>query len=304
MEFSQLLAMPKLAMVAHDAGGAEILSALACQHPEWQISYVLAGPALPIFQRKLGQINLLSLDAALAAADWVMTGTGWQTELEWQAIRAAKALAKPVVSFLDHWVNYRTRFERHGETCLPDQLCLGDTNALQLAQQIFPELPCNLLPNPYFAEIEASFAQASVAHQGTHVLYVCEPIAEHAAKQFGNPRHWGYTEFDAMAYCLQYLPRLAEDIRQIVIRPHPAEAKDKYDGVLQASGLAINLAIKIGGAQTLSEEIANADIVCGCNSMALVIASLAKKKVYSCIPPTGPACHLPLPGIRMLRDLV
>ena len=300
MEFLQLLATKNVAMVAHDAGGAEILSALACQHPEWQISYVLAGPALPIFQGKLGPINILGMEAALAAADWVMTGTGWQTELEWQAIRSAKALGKPVVSFLDHWVNYRTRFERNGETCLPDQLCLGDAHALQLAQQIFPELPCNLLPNPYFAEIAASFSHISVSHQGTHVLYVCEPIAEHAAKQFGNARHWGYTEFDAMAYCLQHLPRLEADIRQIVIRPHPAEAKDKYDGLLQASSLPI----KVDATQTLSEEIASADIVCGCNSMALVIASLAKKKVYSCIPPTGPACNLPLPGIQMLRDLV
>ena len=52
------------------------------------------------------------------------------------------------------------------------------------------------------------------------------------------------------------------------------------------------------------KEIVEADIVAGCQSMAMVIGLLAQKKVFSCIPPGGPCCCLPQKQIVQLRDLV
>ena len=40
------------------------------------------------------------------------------------------------------------------------------------------------------------------------ILYVCEPIREHAYLKYGNERHWGYTEEDALKYFLENIPTI------------------------------------------------------------------------------------------------
>lgn len=295
----------KLLVVAHDAGGAEILSALLVQHPHWQVEVVLGGPAEAIFKRKLGAVPPQSssqLETAVARADWVLTGSGWQSMLEWDAIRLARETGKPVATFLDHWVNYRERFIRQGKECLPDQIWVGDVHARDLARRLFPQVTIALHENPYFQELRADWAHMPPRAEqgGKNLLFIGEPIAAHAKAQYGDEKHWGYTEMDALQYFLQQVPRLWKEPCRITIRPHPSEGSDKYQALLAHSGLPI----EIGTAPGLKDEIAAADAVFGCNSMALVMANLAGKPVYCCIPPGGPHCNLPLEGIKMLRDIV
>ena len=82
----------RTAIVAHDAGGAEILSSwVRRQGRAAQHSLALAGPALKVFERKLGVIENLPLDQALAKADRVLTGTGWQATLERDGLEIGRA---------------------------------------------------------------------------------------------------------------------------------------------------------------------------------------------------------------------
>ena len=54
----------------------------------------------------------------------------------------------------------------------------------------------------------------------------------------------------------------------------------------------------------LLEEIAQADLVAGCESVALVAALRAKKRVMCAIPPGGRVQHIDQRrGVEMLRDL-
>ena len=90
-----------VAVVSHDAGGAEILSSYVRQHRADAV-FVLDGPARAIFARKLGALRHVALDAAVAQCEQVICGTSWRSDLEIDAIRAAKSLGKPSVAFLDH----------------------------------------------------------------------------------------------------------------------------------------------------------------------------------------------------------
>ncbi|MDH5525511.1 MAG: hypothetical protein OEY01_16195, partial [Desulfobulbaceae bacterium] len=58
------------------------------------------------------------------------------------------------------------------------------------------------------------------------------------------------------------------------------------------------------GGKLLNEEIADSDIIVGCESMALVVGLLAKKKVISCIPLSGYSCRLPQKDIVNFRELL
>ena len=292
------------AIVAHDAGGAEVLSSWVRAHPG-PSCFVLEGPARRVFERKLGVLPLVTLEDALSASGELYCGTSWQSDLEYAAIDRARSLGCRSFAFLDHWVNYQERFVRAGRVCLPDEIWVGDAEAERLALAAFPSTIVRHEPNRYFEDIRLEFLEISKARTRSEVgresviLYVAEPIREHGLVHFGNERHFGYTEEEALRYFLSNVATVAPVVTRIVIRPHPAEPDDKYDWVQAEFGLPIVR----GGVRTLVEEVADADVVVGCESMALVIALLGGTRVVSCIPPGGNACALPHRGIEHLQAL-
>ena len=127
-------------IVSHDTGGAEILSSWL-KHNNHSASVVAAGPAKKIFEFKCPNVEFLNLEDALMKSDWVLTGTGWESNFERQAISKAHKLGIKTIAFLDHWVNYRERFEENGSIVLPDEIWVGDSEAEKLAKNIF-DTPC------------------------------------------------------------------------------------------------------------------------------------------------------------------
>jgi hypothetical protein len=293
---------PLVAVVSHDAGGAEVLSSYVIRHGI-NCNYSLAGPAVNIFERKLGSLSVMSLDEAIQHSGWLLCGTSWQSDLEWQAIKIAKDYGKPSVAFLDHWGNYRERFTRRGLIVLPDEIWVGDAYAESMAHRILPEVKVKLVVNPYFDDLKRKLAAAPKQDindgTGLTILFVSEPLREHGLRGFRNERHWGYTEEEGLHYSLSNLHVLGEPIRCVIIRPHPSEPPHKYDWVKKE----YKLTIIIGGGRTLLEEIAESNVVMGFQSMAMVVGLLAGKRVISCIPPGGRACSLPQQGIEHLQLL-
>jgi hypothetical protein len=291
-----------IAVVSHDAGGAEILSSWLCQNQQ-TYCLVLGGPAMNIFQRKMGVVETYSLADAIDLCDWVLCGTSWQSNLEKQAIAQAKIAGKKVVAFLDHWVNYIERFQMDGITVYPDTIWVGDAAAKIIAQKIFPQIEIILKPNPYFKDLQIeleAMQESSTDPKKNSILYVCEPIREHALIVYGDERYWGYTEEEALIFFLKNIDALGAPISAIKVRPHPSESKEKYDWAKSVSFLVTETA----STKTLMEQIVEADIVVGCESMAMVAALLAKKRVISSIPPGGKLCELPQAEIEHLQALI
>lgn len=291
------------AVVAHDAGGAEILSSYIRQESIRPL-FAVEGPARRVFQRKLGNVEVVSMEEAVRRCTSVMCGTSWQSELEFNAIRMAHQLSKGSIAFVDHWVNYRARFVRSGETNLPDEIWVGDSIAEVIARKEFPGVPIRLVENPYLNEVRAELAAIGIrrpAHSAcVSVLYVCEPVREHALRRFGHERHFGYVEEEALRFFLMNLAVLGRPIERIHIRPHPSEPTDKYSWVRREFGLPIDVRTD----RTLAEEIADCDVVVGCESMAMVVGLVAGKRVISCIPPGGKPCGLPQPQIEHCQLLL
>lgn len=289
---------------SHDAGGAEVVSSYVRQQ-KLDCVYCLDGPALSIFERKLGKISVFPVDQVISKGNWLLCGTSWQSEIEWKAIGLARSNGIRSIAFLDHWVNYEDRFLRKGQLNLPSEIWVGDPMAQTIAMRTFPSTPVKLLNNPYFLDLREELADyknyLGVHNRNTiNILYVCEPIREHALFTYGNERYWGYTEEEAIRYFLNNLYVFEKPIGRVVIRPHPSETWDKYEWVKAE----FNLSIVRGNAKSLVNEIAESDVVVGCESMALVVGLLAGKRVISCIPPLGKKISLPHPEIIQLRSLL
>ena len=293
-----------ICIVSHDAGGAEILASYVAQQG-LECRFVLAGPALKVFQRRLGTAKLSTLNQTIAGCDRLLCGTSWQSDLEWRAIGLARKAGIRVVAFLDHWVNYRERFIRNGVEHLPDEIWVGDEDAETLTREHFSNTPVQLVPNPYFIDIKrdlAAFEARKPASKGAgkRVLFVCENISEHALLQHGDERYLGYTEFDAIEYFFKNINGLGVAIETVVIRPHPSDSPGKNDCfVAEHSDIA-----QLSAGKPLLEEIVDSDLVVGCESMAMVVGLLAGRRVISCIPPGGKACALPQDQIEVFQNLL
>ena len=70
----------------------------------------------------LGSFKSLSLETAIKDSDWVICGSSWQSDLECRAISISKSISKKVVTFLDHWINYKERFQLMDKLLLPELL--------------------------------------------------------------------------------------------------------------------------------------------------------------------------------------
>lgn len=290
-----------LAVISHDAGGAEIISSWLRRYRK-KYCCVIEGPAINIFEQKLGKRKSLDLNQAIESCDWVLCGTSWQSNLERRAIQIARVKKKKTVVFLDHWVCYKERFIEEGSRLLPDEIWVSDHYALDIAKKLFSKTKIFQKRNPYFADIKTELAKIHAKKSKTsksQILYICEPISEQAIIDYKNPNHFGYTEQEALMYFLKNINKLGVKNPQIVIRPHPAELKNKYDWAINESMYSIVIRNDLN----LLDEIVNSRLVAGCESMALVIALRAGKRVVCSIPDGPGKCGLPYPEIEFLRDI-
>jgi len=293
-----------IAVVSHDAGGAELVSSwIAAQDEEYYL--VLDGPAKDIFELKLGKVNVMPLEESIFRSDWVLCGSSWQSKLELTAIQISKLMGKKCVSLFDHWANFSERlYLAGGQICVPDEIWVVDKYAEEIARQEFPTLRIRRIRNHYFEELKKkieSIPKQSNSFNKCRVLFVTEPIEEHAKLHPGGENVWGYDERKGLEYFVENIEKVLPYKKiDVTIRTHPSECAEKYTWICGFGGLDI----KIGRKRTLLEAILSSDIVVGWESMALVVGLLANKRVISAIPPGGKRCALPHEEIEVMTELL
>lgn len=294
--------MKKIAVICHDAGGAELISSWL-EHNRRDFFVYLDGPAKKIFKKKFNNLKFVSLNDIYQSFDEVLLGSSWQSNLEKHVINKCVKMQIKTIVFLDHWVNYMERFLYNGKVTVPDEIWVSDKYAYKIAYALFENSKIILKKNYYLNhEVEKTKNLSSNKNYFPCALYVCEPIKEHALKQSGNSREWGYEENDALKYFIDNLSVLDKAVQKIIIRPHPSESIKKYDWVLNYK--QVKIPIFIGGKKSLCEEISESQVIIGCESMAMVIGLMSGKKIITSIPPYGRPCMLPYKDIYTIEQLI
>jgi hypothetical protein len=295
--------MQKILIVSHDAGGAEIISSWIKNNQNNYYQYILDGPAIDIFTRKIPHLTNKSkstLEKSILESDLVLTGTSWNSKLENQAIRLSNQNQKKVASYLEHWINYAERFQFNGTLELPDEIWVGDLEALKIANNVFTSKKVKLVPNCYFIDMKNEILKIRstiTATKKLKILYLCEPIAQAALWRYDNPYYFGYTEYEAMQYFFNCLDKLVTlpTIDKICIRLHPSEDKNKYKNLLN---IYDKYPIQFSHDKTLADDCGTANLIVGCTSAALVVCLQAEANVFSCIPIENPIYKLPFNEIK------
>lgn len=284
-----------VAVVAHDAGAANLILGWIRDRPASDFRFCVHGPAAALFAAVWPDFPRFELPEVLEGATLLLSGTsGLATRLEHDARALARARSVRSVGVVDHWVNYALRFERDGTKVLPDEIWVTDDAAEQLAQATFPQSPVYRQPNRYLEGLVRE-AQAVAPHgDATHVLYVLEPMRS----TWGKGNEPG--EFQALRYFLAHREKLGLNAGiKLRLRPHPSDPPGKYEPWLAREQVGGDLDPE----RSLAASIGWADWIVGAESFALVAGLSAGRRVASTLPPWAPPCRLPHQGIVKLRDL-
>lgn len=282
----------KTAVVCHDAGAANIIQAWisSADGHDWQP--FMAGPASKSWKSLQSKIiNRSSIEAALDEATVLLSGTGWETDIEHQARKIARNKGIYNIAVLDHWVNYPDRFVFEGKAVLPDEIFVTDKYAMREAEKCFPGLPVSLYENFYLRDQLSSLRQ--VETMADDVLYLLEPIrADWPQRAPG--------EFEALEYFVEHRGVLKIPAETTLrLRPHPSEPQGKYDDWISRH-LHLNIEIDTG---PLASALSRARWVVGCETYAMIVALAAGKIVISTLPPWASPCRLPHEGIIRLNRM-
>jgi hypothetical protein len=305
MPSSILLDLPgPVALACHDAGAANHIfswmeadaAILAEAVSHWRL--LAEGPAAKLWTDYglPGVCLCQGIDELLEGAQTLVSGTGWASSLEYSAIRKAHQHGIYSIAVIDHWVNYRTRFQRDGIEILPDEIWVSDSDARDIAGSEFDGIKITLKQNYYLENIVHTVRMHECANdKRKNILYVLEPIRGAWGDQEVNG------EFEALDYFIRNISALGlGESPTIRLRPHPSDPAGKYDQwISEQKGQDITL----DNCPTLAESLALSDTVVGCQTYAMVVALAAGRKVFSSIPPWAPPCVLPQKDIIRISDV-
>lgn len=276
-----------LGLALHDAGAANLIIAWAAAAATLPERVWAQGPARALWETRFGGGALVAEpDALLDGVQSLLSGTGWASDLEHRARVVAMQCGVRSVAVIDHWVNYAMRFERAGERQLPDAIWVGDTYALRIARETFPDTKIEQHPNLYLSEQAAG---AGPMPKNGDVLFVAEP----ARSEWGADRPG---EFQALDHFTAHRAKIGiPGGTPMRLRPHPSDEPGKYDVWLSGHPRAM-----LDTSPDMAAALRDARWVVGLNSVALVVALNAGRQAVSALPPNAPPCTLPHDGIIRL----
>ena len=284
-----------ISVVANDAGGAnQIVSFLRNNiNKKTSIQPFMNGPAKKIWQLNFPEIHLAnSIENAVLGTKILISGTGWQTDIEKKARKIALNLDIYSISILDNWVNYKDRFIMDGVLNLPDEIWVVDKYALREAKNTFPLFKNFFQINDYY--LDDAVKRIKHLKNTNQILYILEPIRS----------NWGHGieqgEFQALDYFLDSFHKIKLPLStKIILKPHPSEDSKKYvSWVSSKDSFNINISNL-----PIEDLISQSSYIIGCNSLALYISIKAKKNVICSLPPWAGKSTLPVNNLRYLRDL-
>lgn len=252
---------PKVTVLvcAHDAGGANLIFAWATRAQNHvTIQQHVAGPADGIFASTFAPFQDWS------TVDYLVCGTGWQSDFELATMQKAKAQGIKTIAYLDHWVNFEARFQCQNSRLLPDELWCADEQAISVVTRssILSSLSVKQIGNYYWRDIYQSLPEK----KADAILLVHEPVRDPAADHQKLIQH-----------CLDIL-LTSKDHERIIFRVHPS-GLDTFGEKLLAA-LQKNFTCDIS-TQNLAEDISSATKVVGYLSVVLAMVANMGKPVNS-----------------------
>lgn len=286
-----------VAIVSHDAGAANhIIAWLESGLIELKHTKIcMVGPAFILLNKSgIATDGNHKFKEILDNCSLLISGTGWSSDIEYNALKKALERGIKTIAVIDHWTNYRERFIRNRKELLPDEIWVVDNYAKSLVKKYISEVHIiKEKPNHYIRQQVNKIKRLENYLEDTRVrvLFLMEPLRIQPKNEFEN--------FD---FFITHLDSLNIPLNsKIIIKPHPSDIDGKYT-ILTKKHSKIN--IKIDELSSLEQLISWASYVVGYQTYGMIVALAAKKKVASVLHHSAPPCVLPHKKIIHLSKLL
>jgi hypothetical protein len=295
MQNSSTKLLPKVLVIAHDAGGAEIIGAYILKHRErFDFHCYVAGPARIIFRRLKIPSRQISSDKKEISrvikghsdAKFILLGTGWMTRIEFDALIEAKNIGLKTVVYLESWVNYRERFlypEKNWQKNLPDEIWVGDKYALVMAKKYFLNTEIKFVTNQYFLAITKRYRELRSLYKEDRGILFLSDVASGVEL--------------ALETILIFLAEKKKP-PSLRIRFHPADNLTRYDELIKKYGERV--LIEKSKEKDIVRDLLRARVVIGTETVAMVGSVLSGITTIS-IATLGKKPQLPFRKIIRVR---
>ena len=250
----------KILASCHDLGGANQLlySTLSTN-----THYLLTGPAMQVAVNLNLSNMLAATDLDLSQFELVIVGSNKDFQLSDELLKNAKSLGIKTVGYLDHWVNYGTRW-----STLPDIIIVTDVYAFIKGFFVFG-LRVHLHQNLYLKYLRNNFIKNKLRLDFTQALFIVQPFKN------------GYTHECGFNICVcKYVHRFLEKkrVNRILIRDHATTNSDNCLSSLKGKYSNVTF-LKSDWTHPLEEDIFQSEFIIGHDTYALYIAKKLGKRV-------------------------
>lgn len=265
---SLLLSSHKIGVVANDAGGAEQITWVLRMLNKKVIAF-LKGPAKTKFEKSGVKFEAANNIDDLKDCDLIITGTGWMTNHERDGVKFARKNKIVSVSVLDHWENYRSRFESEDRN-LPNALIVTNPLALEISRVQFPKKIIWLIPDEQVLKFRSILSNER--NDPGEILVISEPTSAENSLSQVNVEH--------LILVLDFAIKMRSEkkVSNIVVRQHPS-LTDKT--ILDLVARKYKEDIAFSDKTNIIEDFNRAAVVVGMGSHALYLSSECDLETYS-----------------------
>lgn len=258
---------PRTLVACHDAGAAQMILDNTSEVLLRDCRLALRGPATKIFSG----YDSVDVDGPLLdpSIDNVITGTGWQDTLEFNALHEASLSSTPSVAVVDRATNFELRFSRGGDTVEPTII-------------LIPEYELSKLPSNVNRANLVGFIDDSRRRQLNQIMRQTTDLETLDSLFIGQPLvdTEGVPDFEIQYRFLRHWLDGQGAQGSIGFRPHPSDQStlppDIRDRVT-LSDLNVDAA----------EDISRAREVVGIESFLLELSAQAGKTTFRCLERDG-----------------
>lgn len=255
-------------IVAHDAGGANILNALIKRFNNINFYLLIDGPAVKIFDSN--NVHFVDDESVFfERVNFVLLGTG-STSFEKRALRRAKEIGCETAVLLDHFVNFKSRFIYENQIIFPDHCFVCDEYSYEIAKrELAPYKSIYVCENYLVSNMRLEIGSADI-HENNNVLYVLENINENWDEKL-LPWEVAFKNFYNNFY-------LHKNFNSIIARPHPKDDPEIYRNLNSYDEVIFDYdSSPIGSLKTVSTVV-------GVESYLLNLAHHCGYGVYTSLP--------------------
>ena len=224
--------------------------------------------------------------------DFVYVGTSWQNKIHLDFIRYSKELEIPSVAAMDHWVNYRERFDypqKNWKNNKPDFITVNDKYGYKIAKKLGFK---NIIKLKFYTLLNniRTFEKQTIKEKN-EILFISEPTRKVAKTYFDDENHWGFDEFSLIEDIINNIQHFKT--KNINIRLHPSDEVGKYD-YLHNKYKNININIEDPYESPLFDSVASSKVIIGVDGFVLFVAKVLGKYSISYIPNNRRKCVVPI----------